>query len=109
MSDLRDIQHVLSVWLFMAVFVIIFSLIVHSTRAYANQKRFWIIQAIAFVLTFAISAILLVVFHVEPVLAGMCALLVGFIIQGDVALSSNKEKPGAQHIKPEIQVISDDE
>jgi hypothetical protein len=93
MLILQVLLPLLALWIVITIVLFSFALIVNSASLYKERRPFWRALFLALGISYALSAILSFVFHVDYIPIIMITLLVGFVVQGDIGLRGNDRDP----------------
>ena len=81
-----DVPHLLKLWVILALFIVLFGIIVATSGGYPQARRFWKVHLVVLGTVFALSGVGFLLFHIDPLLLLISLPPLAFVVQGDLGV-----------------------
>lgn len=85
-----DVYHLLRLWAFLALFIMLFGIMVTTSGGYAHARQFWKIHCAVLGAASLLSGLGFLLFHLDPLLLLMSLPCAALIVQGDLGLEEQE-------------------
>ncbi len=100
----ESLKHGLTLYGVLSLALLLFTLIVASTKVYRTRRRFWFTVVLAWSIAYVLSGVLFLFLKTDMIFTLMVASLIGYIVMGDLpfrkkGLDEDFEKLESTHEK----------
>jgi hypothetical protein len=81
-----DVPHLLRLWAMLALFIVLFGIIVTSSGGYSQARQFWKVHLIVLGAVFTLSGGGFLLFRIDPLLLLNSLPPLAFVVQGDLGV-----------------------
>jgi hypothetical protein len=81
-----DVPHLLRLWAMLALFIVLFGIIVATSGGYPQTRQFWKVHLIVLGAVFTLSGTGFLLFRIDPLLLLISLPPLAFVVQGDLGV-----------------------
>jgi len=81
-----DVPHLLRLWAILALFIVLFGIIVATSGGYPTARQFWKVHLVVLGAVSALSGVGFLLFHIDPLLLLISLPPLAFVVQGDLGV-----------------------